>query len=286
MGWISWLVLGLVLMVMFNLPGSFSGGVKATLREGLAPLQQVFSVFSFRVKEAVTILRGLGGAVRENREMAAELVRLRGQVRNLQAVESENIELRTQLNFVRRTERELIPCEVIGRDISGWWQTIRLWNGTVEGIRVDQAVITPDGLVGRVIDVSARTADVLLISDPTCKVSVRISRTGSFGILSGRGASTAGEPVCRMAFIDKTSPVRAGDEVVSSGLGGVFPRGLLVGYVEQVFQDPSGLYQYADVVPKADLGRLSYVFIVYEQEDPVEALLRRREEQLLEEVMP
>ncbi|NCC52254.1 MAG: rod shape-determining protein MreC [Spartobacteria bacterium] len=272
------MVIILVLVALLNLPDAVSGRVKDALREGVAPLQQVFSVFSFRIKEAGTALRGLGGAVRENREMAAELTRLRGYVRHLREVENENIELRNQLLFSRRSERELIPCEVIGRDISGWWHSVRLWNGRADGVETNQAVITSDGLVGKVMDVSAHTSDVLLISDPNCRISVRISRTGSFGISTGRGASLSGEPLCQLDFIDKNSEIRPGDEVTTSGLGGVFPRGLLVGYIENVTQDESGLYQSAHIVPTADLGKLAYVFVVSEKEDPAEALLRQKEE--------
>jgi len=286
-GWISWIVVILVVLILLNLPDVVSGRVKAVLREAVAPLQQVFSVFSFRVKEAVTALRGIGGAVRENREMAGELTRLRGHVRHLHEVENENIELRNQLLFSRRSERELVPCEVIGRDISGWWHSVRLWNGRSDGLQTNQAAITADGLVGKVIDVSSHTSDVLLISDPKCRISVRISRTGSFGISVGRGSSLAGEAMCQLDFIDKNSEVRPGDEVVTSGLGGVFPRGLLVGYIEKVFQDESGLYQSAEIVPTADLGKLAYVFVISEQEEPAEALLRRKElESDLEMVTP
>jgi rod shape-determining protein MreC len=139
------------------------------------------------------------------------------------------------------------------------------------------AVVTPDGLVGKTVDVSLRTADVLLLSDPNCKVSARIARTGTFGLVSGTGPARDGAMLCRMEFINKDVPIRAGDQVLTSGLGGVFPPGLLVGYVDAVDLDESGLYQRADVVPRADLGRLTYVFVVFEEEDPIEEWLRKRD---------
>jgi rod shape-determining protein MreC len=269
-------VLAAVLIIVLNLPPSVSGRAKSMLREGLAPLQQLLSGMSLRVKEAAAGLRGLGGLARENQEMEGELARLRNDVRDLQALEQENMELREHLQFKQRAERVLIPCEVIARDISGWWQTIRLGRGSAEGITENKAVMTPDGVVGKTIDVSSRTCDVLLISDPACKVSARLSRTGAFGIVTGGGLQWNGRAICHMEFLNKNLPVQPGDEVVTSGLGGVFPKGLLIGYVEKVHSDHSGLYQRAEVLPKASLGALSYVFIVVEEEDPIDEMLRTR----------
>ncbi len=264
---------------MLNLPLALSRRVKSSMREGVSPLQEAVSGMSFRVKEAFSVFRGLGGIVRENRGMAAELVRVRNEVQTLKMLERENIELRNQLHFAQQAgRRKLIPCEVVGRDVSGWWQTVRISKGTVEGVASGRAVVTSEGLVGRTIDVSVRTSDVLLLSDPTCKVSARISRTGAFGVISGMGLSWKGGGGCRMDFINKNIQIRPGDEVITSGLGGVYEQGLLVGYVEKVHKDRSGLYQYAYVIPRADLGTLSHVFVVSAEEDPVEELLRAKEE--------
>ena len=193
--------------------------------------------------------------------MAAELVRLRDEVRDLRTLEKENNELREALEFARHSDRKLVPCEVIARDLTGWWQTIRLDKGSAEGVASGMAVITSDGLVGRTVSVSARTCDILLISDAGCKVSAQIARTGSFGIVSGSGPSGAGQASCQIDFINKNTPILAGDEVITSGLGGVFPSGLLIGYVDKVYTDKTGLYQKADIIPKADLGALTYVFV-------------------------
>lgn len=275
-GFLTWVILGVVLVVLLNLPASISGRAKAAVREGLSPLQHALSGALVRLREAVSVLRGLGGILRENQEMKAELIRLRNRMRELKELERENIELREQLQFLRSAERQLVPCEVIARDISGWWQTVRLSRGRADGIEPGRAVVTPEGLVGRTMDVSEHTCDVLLISDPSCRVSARIARTGTFGVVTGAGVSWTGRAVCRMDFLNKNEPVQPGDEVVTSGLGGVFPKNLLVGYVERVHRDAAGLYQYADVLPKADLGALTYVFVVLEEEDLLAKAWRER----------
>lgn len=257
-----WVLLVVLLLALVNLPAAQSLGVRNAVRSALAPLQESVTGGLRRLREGWATVRGLGGMALENQRMATEVARLLGEVRDLKSLERENEQLRGVLGFASRAQRDLIPAEVIARSRDGWWQTLRLNKGSDDGVAPDQAVISVDGLVGRVASVSARTADVLLISDPTCRIASQILRTGSFGLVAGRGPQWDGSVVCRMEFINKNIPIQPGDEVITSGLGGIFPRGLLIGYVDRVVTDRSGLYQYADVISKADVGTLQYVFAV------------------------
>lgn len=257
-----WIVLGVVLLGVLNLPASTERSIKAAVREGISPLQSVVTSASRTIRETLKTPRGLGGITLENRRLASEVIALRNEVWALRELERENMELRNQLAFLKKVRYELIPAEAIARDVSGWWQTIRLNKGRSHGVETNQAVITTDGVIGKTIDVSFRTCDVLLLSDVDCKVAVRINRINGFGVISGRGLSWNRRVELNMDFINKNLPVRSGDEVVTSGLGGVFPKGLVVGYVDKVTRAPSGLYQQAHIIPKADLNDLSYVFIV------------------------
>lgn len=257
-----WTAMAVLLAALLNLPSPIGDRVKNAVRSALAPFQESMAGVLRRLREGWATVRGLGGLAAENQRMAAEIARLLGEVRDLKALERENEQLRAVLGFASRAQRDLIPAEIIARGRDGWWQTVRINKGAVHGVQTNMAVISVEGLVGRIVSVSARAADVLLISDPTCKVAAQILRTGSFGILAGRGPQWDGSVVCRMEFINKNVPIRPGDEVITSGLGGVFPRGLLIGYVDRVATDRSGLYQYADVISKADIGTLEYVFVV------------------------
>jgi rod shape-determining protein MreC len=198
----------------------------------------------------------------ENQRLSREVVRLLAQQRENKVLQRENEDLRRQLGFSARAAEDLVAGEVIARSRDGWWSTLRINKGAADGLKPDQAVISMDGLVGKTVSVSDRTADILLLSDPTCRVSAQILRTGSFGLVAGRGPSWEGQVVCRMEFINKNVPIVPGDEVITSGLGGVFPKGLLIGYVDRVYTDRTGLYQYADLISQADLGVLHYVFAV------------------------
>lgn len=258
---LKWGVAVAALVLLFVLPDGCSRQARGLLRELLTPAQSTLLKTSQRLREGLATVRGFGGLAEENRRLLGELVHLQAQLHLLESLDEENRLLREQLAFRDRSVRGLIAAQVVARSISGWWQTVSIDKGRRDGIFPERAVISPDGLIGRTTDVSARTAEVLLVSDPASRISAKIARTGSFGIVSGAGTDARGYPVARMRFIHKDIPVRPGDTVVTSGLGGIFPRDLLIGYVSRVEMEETGLYQNADVVPNAVLDLLDVVFV-------------------------
>lgn len=267
-GFLIWMVLLAALLAIANLPLPAARAVKAGVREFLAPLHALIARGSLHLRESASAIRGIGGLAAENRALQEEMLRLRLEMRSLQAAAAENAELRELAGFRQRAGHRTVAAEVIARESSGWWQSLRLDRGRLDGLRPDLPVVTPDGIVGRITDVTDHTADVLLISDPSCRVSVRISRTGSHGILRGAGMRWDGQIVCRVDFLHPRHAVRPGDEVVTSGLGGVFPPNLPVGTVLSARMDAAGLYRQADVLPRADLGRLRRAFVLSDEPLP------------------
>ncbi|MGD9782682.1 MAG: rod shape-determining protein MreC [Kiritimatiellia bacterium] len=265
--WIALCAAALVVLAMMNLPESASLRVKGAVRDGISPLQAVLRGGVRELREIVRYVRGIGDLALENRALSEEIVYLRGEMRMARELERDNQMMRDLLGFVRRFPNRLVSCEVIGRDGTGWWQTVRLDKGALSGVAADRAVITPDGLVGRTVSVSQRTADVLLASDPSCKVSVRLARSGAIGVATGLGAKAGEQPACRMDYVSQTADVQEGDEVVTSGLGGVFPKGLLVGRVSRVDMHEAGLYQTAWIDSAANLGGLEYAFVAATEQD-------------------
>jgi rod shape-determining protein MreC len=262
----------LLLIVAFILPSSLSLKGKGAVRGVVAPAERGTSGIAHRLSEAGSAIRGIGGAVEKNRELSHELVRIQAELNKLRDVEAENLRLSRALDFYKPRTNAMIPCDVVSRNISGWWNTVRIGKGTVDGIRKNHDVISPDGLVGKTIEVSKRTAEVLLVCDPACRVSARIERANMFGLVRGGGVNLRGHPVARMDFIDKDTEVRVGDEVVTSGLsneGGISPKGVHIGYIVKVHRDDSGLFQYADIVPSATVSLLDYVFVVSETAEEV-----------------
>jgi rod shape-determining protein MreC len=255
----------LLLAVAFVLPSSLSLKGKKAVREASAPAERGVSGLGRRFSAAASALRGIGGAMEKNRELSHELVRVQAELNQLRNVEAENLRLRRAFKFHRQQPYSMIPCDVVSRNISGWWNSVRIGKGSAEGIRENHAVICPDGLVGKTIEVSKHTSEVLLVCDPACRVSAKIERANAFGLVRGMGATLKGLPIARIDFINKDAEVRVGDEVVTSGLsgqGGIFPKGVHIGYIESVHQDESGLFQYAEVAPRATVSLLDYLFVV------------------------
>lgn len=263
----KWVIAVAALLLLFNLPGGCSARIKGIFKDPLSPVQAFFIKAAHSLKEGADTVRGFGGVMEKNRRLSEEVIYLQAKLVELENLEQENRHLQDQLDFYKRQKHTLIPCQVTARTISGWWQSMRLDKGRAQGVEAGRAVISPDGLVGRTDEVSLYTAEVLLISDPACKVSARVRRTGSFGLVTGLGVNAQGYPVARMQFIHKDAPVKAGDAVITSGLGGVFPKDILIGYIEKVGMEETGLYQYADIIPKAVTELMDVVFVAGEEEN-------------------
>ena len=259
---IRWVALGLVLLALLNLPPSWAQGVKSLFREAVRPVQRAVDAVTGPLWTSVTAVTRAPAVQRENDALRLERDRLLAASARTDAVRAENERLRALLGLPSRAGDRLIAAEVMHRTRDGWWQTARLDRGAAHGLLPNLAVLAPEGLVGKTVAVSRNTADVLLLSDPSCRVAARLTRTGSFGIVSGRGPSWEGQVFCRMEFIHKDADIQPGDEVVTSGLGGVFPPNLPIGVVDRVYTDVTGLYQYADVITKADLSALRFLFAV------------------------
>lgn len=271
-------ILLLAVVIVLNLPLPAALRIESAARDGFAPFQNVMWLALHKGREAGRSIIGVRSAVRERRRLEVEVARLQEELRRLSALEQQNERLREQLGFKARARHKLVLARVIGRgDASGWWQTLRLNRGSADGITPDMAAITSEGLVGRVRDVSRHACDVLLLTDPNCRVACKFARTEAFGIARGSGVAVNGDVQLemlsaarpfRVEYIAKAHHILKGDKVVTSGLGGIFPEGLLIGRVTRAGLDESGLYRRAIVEPAADIGSLQYVFIVIEAAGP------------------
>jgi rod shape-determining protein MreC len=266
------LIILAVLVVLLNLPLPASLRLKAFSRENMGPFQSAAMLIVHKAREGFRLVFQARSAISQRQALVEEIANLQHKVRTLQSLERDNEALRESLGFRDRSQRRLMLAEIIARrDTSGWWQTITINRGSRDGFRPNLAVVTARGLIGKIRMVTPHTSEVLLVTDPNCRVACRLTRTGAFGILRGQGFDGAGRKdmemllpalPARMEYIDKTSEVHREDEVVTSGLGGVFPEGLLVGYVDRVGADPTGLHQHAFVVPAANMTAMKYVFVV------------------------
>ncbi len=168
-----------------------------------------------------------------------------------------NERLRDLLAFKRSSRGEVLPAEVIGKDPSPWFKSVLIDKGRAEGVREGLPVVVPDGVAGMVTDVSAHYAKVLLIIDQNSAVDVLVQPTRVRGVLKGRSAKG-----CTMEYALRKHHIEVGATIVSSGLDGVFPKGLRVGEVTDVERKNAGIFQEVTVDPYVDFERLEEVLVV------------------------
>lgn len=212
-----------------------------------------------------------------NAELFAEIERLRVDAVRLEGIAAENRQLRAALTFPPPSGCRLVSCPVLSQGgTTGWQRMIRIGKGAQDGIRPGDPVLVPDGLVGRVERTAPHTADVLLISDPNSHISCELDPPPAGvgmvrGLLCGGGGRPAGEgelsliyviDPLRLRFVKRDVEPAPRTRIVTSGLGGVLPQGLPVGYILGSTIDPNGLYREADVIPAADLGGLRAVLVL------------------------
>jgi rod shape-determining protein MreC len=251
---------GVLIAVMAILPASVNRRMRWALGDVFSP----FASFVHDVPGFVAgILRDRRRLLAENEKMAIELERIRHEMLHLRSLEEENRKLRDMLRLAEESPHELVPGRVVARNVSGWWRKVRLDIGREHGVEPDMPVVSGLGLVGRTASVSSRRSDVLLMIDPSFRISARIPASDAFGIVRGHGISSRDDhPLCLMEYVSRGARMRPGDEVVTSGLGGVYPPGIVVGRVRSVHVDQSGLYQKADILPATDFRSLDIVFVV------------------------
>jgi rod shape-determining protein MreC len=196
---------------------------------------------------------------------------LEAEIETLREVEKENGQLRSLLSFAQTLPRlELrgaqIVARVIGEESTNFIETILIDLGEVHGIRTGMPVVTDQGLVGRISDVTENNAKVLLLTDPGSSASALMADSRLNGIVRG---STGNNLI--MDFIPQGPTFEVGETVLSSGLGGKFPKGLTIGTIESIQSQPNAVFQTANVRPAVDFGSLELVMVITNFE-PNEAL--------------
>ena len=180
--------------------------------------------------------------------------------RQLAEIELSNQRLRKLLNFKQNIANRVIPAEVIGKDPSTWFKTIIIDKGSADGIRKGFPVVVPEGIAGQVIEVAHRHSKVLLIIDPNSAVDALVQRTRSRGLIKG---GVGGK--CLLKYVLRKHEIRVGDAVISSGLDGVYPKGLMIGQISGVIRRNAGIFQEVTVTPNVDFEKLEQVLVMFKQ---------------------
>jgi len=200
--------------------------------------------------------------------IADENDRLRIKAQSAIALEHRNQELmlanerlRQLLALGQEIQQPAIAAQVVGKDPSPWFQTVLVDKGRKNGIDIGFPVINPQGVVGLVVEATGHYAKVMLITDPNSAVDAVVQKSRARGIIKG---GTAG--YCVFSYVLRKHDLNIGDTVVSSGMDGVFPKGMPIGQVAEIVKKEAGIFQDVTVTPYVDFERLEEVLIVPIQE--------------------
>ena len=225
--------------------------------ELLSPLQRVTTVGVEAVHGLWTRYVSLVGIEEENRQIHARLRLLEAERHRAAEIELQNRRFRELLRFRTELPGEVVTARVIGQDSSGWFQTFTLDRGERDGVKAGMPVVCADGVVGRIAQSSPHASRVLLLSDHNSGVDALVQRTRARGIVEG-----ALNGICSMKYIKRTDDIAVGDVIITSGLDGIFPKGILIGRAIAVAQKGYGLFRVADVVPAVDFQKLEEVMVI------------------------
>jgi rod shape-determining protein MreC len=231
--------------------------------EAVAPVQEGFD---FVTRSLVTVWESyvdLLETQRRNEELRNRAEELEYELNLLREDRAENLRLRKLLEFKRQEAKLMIPAQVVAWDPSKWVQTIMIDKGSKAGVGKNMAVVSYAGIVGRVIAVSPHYAKVLLILDQNSSVNAILQSSRARAILGGMGTS-----LCELRYVSPSEYVAVDESVVTSGLSGFFPKGLLLGYVKSAEQHPGELFQSIQVVPAVDFSTLEEVMVILDRSGP------------------
>lgn len=227
-----------------------------------APFQTAVSFSMRSLRDLWLHYFSLVSAAQENSMLRRELAVEKSRSNNCVEIELTNKRLRNFFNFQETPSREFVAAEVTGKDSSSWFKTIIVDKGVSDGVRKGAPVVSPEGIVGQVVDVSGSYSKVLLITDRNNAVDALVQNTRARGIIKG-GASGG----CVFEYALRKDRIDVDDVIVSSGLDGVYPKGLRIGRVEGVVKRNSGIFQKVLVRPFVNFEKLEDVLIMLESQE-------------------
>ena len=251
----------LVALLIFSLPPRATSRLKLAVGSWFLPLFGLAST-------AEQLPADLADSVLPRRELLQQINRLRRQNGQLQAQTSqaaaiarENSQLRAFLGWQQQTPWKLKLANVVLRDPANWWRTVQIDLGSRDGLRQNLPVLTTDGLVGRVSSVGVTRSQVVLLGDPNCRVSARVeNQAHDMGIISASGPLD--NSLVQLTYLAGGANLKSGENVVTSGQGGIYPAGIPIGQIVDSRPVEFGFYTEARVKLSANLGGLEQVWVL------------------------
>ncbi|OGP91889.1 MAG: rod shape-determining protein MreC [Deltaproteobacteria bacterium RBG_16_54_18] len=223
----------------------------------LSPFQHAFHWGVDTVRSVLKNYVFLVNVREENRQLQEEVSRLKRENSDLRESAQGFERLRNLLLFKERFPVTMVTAEVLAYSPSAWLRTIVINKGERDGVKKDMPVVTWEGVVGRILRTSPHVAVVLLVIDRNSAVDAVVQRTRTQGIVEGGGGAR-----CYVRYVPRAEDVQVGDTIITSGMEGIFPKGLSVGEVARVVKKDYGLFQEIEIIPSAHFSRLEEVMVI------------------------
>jgi rod shape-determining protein MreC len=253
-------------LVLMSLRAKQRQGVEffdALLMEICSPLQKASTLIIKTIQGTFQKYVFLVDIERENRMLKQKIAELQEENNRTKEMKLAMDRLKQLLQFREEYSLSMIGAEVIGQDPSSWFKSVTIDKGERDGVKKGMAVISAAGVIGQILKTAPHYATVLLLTDYNSAIDSIVQRTRAKAIVEGKG-----ENRCQLKYLLRTEEVAVGDAVVTSGLAGNFPKGLMVGEIKNVDKKGHGVFQYAELVPSVDLTKLEEVFVVMQPIPP------------------
>lgn len=235
--------------------------------ESIAPLQNMISSIRQKITYFFDHYVFIINAQFENEQLRERVATLEATIFQLEELRRENKRLKQLLQFGEEIPYEKVLAQVIGVDSSSEFKVLRINKGLKDGIKLRAPVVTSSGLVGHIYRITNHFADILTILDQNGRIDAIVDRTRSHGIVQGYS-----ENKCIMKYVTRTEPVNIGDQVITAGLGNIYPKGLPVGIISNIERESYGITQLIEIAPNVDFGRLEEVIILISRNPEYEAV--------------
>ncbi len=253
----------ILVVIISNIGTSQMQSVQTVVSKFFMPFQNGFVYVKNRITGNEQQISDIEILKNENTNLREENTKLKEQVRELEILKSENNTLKEYVNLKNKyTDYSTVPANVIERSYSNYEKIIIINVGTNDGIKENMPVISEQGLVGKVLSVTDKTAKVQTIIDTASTVSATLSTSSESILLKG---TISDNKKLRATSIPVETSILQGDEIVTSGFGGIFPKGILIGTISDVVNTKNELDRYANVTPSTDFSKLETVLVITNQ---------------------
>lgn len=251
-----------VAMGIINKAGSSSSFITKAVNFVISPGQKFFSMLGDKYNGFIQNFADKKQIIAENEELERLNIELEDKLRDYVSTKNENDRLLKMLAFKNEhKELNLISARVIAKEPGNWFYSFTIDKGTKDGIYNNMAILSDKGVVGYVSEASLTSSLVVTIIDGGSSVGAACVRTGDTAVVDGNSALQK-QGLCEMTYISSNSSITVGDVIETSGLGGIYPKGILIGKVKEISPDVHGISQTAIIEPSVDFQKITEVFAV------------------------